>query len=44
MAQTQVHGLSKYTHTPTRERLVDRLIERQVYVEKQIDRLAQMAF
>ena len=27
-----------------RERLVDRLIERQVYVEEQINRLAQMAF
>jgi hypothetical protein len=33
-----------YTRTPTRERLVDRLIERQVFVEEEIDKLAQMVF
>jgi hypothetical protein len=27
-AQIRLEGLSKYTHTATRERLVDRLIER----------------
>ena len=43
-AQKRLRGLSKYTRTPTRERLVDRLIERQVFVEEQIDRLAQMVF
>jgi hypothetical protein len=39
-AQTRLRGLSKYTRKPTRERLVDRLIERQVFVDEQIDRLA----
>ena len=43
-AQTRLRGLSKYTRTPTRERLVDRLIERQVFVEEQIDKLAQLVF
>ena len=43
-AQTRLRGLSKYTRTPTRERLVDRLIERQVFVEEEIDKLAQMVF
>ena len=43
-AQKRLRGLSKYTRTPTRERLVDRLIERQVFVEEQIDRLMQMVF
>ncbi len=41
-AQTRLMALSKYTRTPTRERLVDRLIERQVFVEEQIYKLAQM--
>lgn len=42
--QKRLRGLSKYTRTPTRERLVDRLIERQVFVEEEIDKLAQMVF
>jgi hypothetical protein len=43
-AQERLKALSKYTRTPTRERLVDRLIERQVFVEEEIDKLAQMVF
>jgi hypothetical protein len=43
-AQTRLHGLSKYTRTPTRERLLDRLIERQVFVDEKIDKLWQMVF
>ena len=43
-AQKRLRELSKYTRTPTRERLVDRLIERQVFVEEQIDKLWQMLF
>ena len=43
-AQKRLKGLSKYTRTPTRARLVDRLIERQVFVDEQIDKLAQMMF
>ena len=35
-------ALSKYTRKPTRERLLDKLIEREVFVEEQIDKLAQM--
>jgi len=42
--QKRLRGLSKYTRTPTRERLLDRLIERQVFVEEEIDKLAQMLF
>ena len=43
-AQKRLKGLSKYTRTPTRERLLDRLIERQMFVEEEIDKLAQMVF
>jgi hypothetical protein len=43
-AQKRLRELSKYTRTPTRERLADRLIERQVFVEEQIDKIAQMVF
>ena len=43
-AQARRKALSKYTRTPTRERLLDRLIERQVFVEEQIHTLAQMMF
>lgn len=43
-AQARRKALSKYTRTPTRERLLDRLIERQVFVEEEIDKLAQMMF
>jgi hypothetical protein len=42
--QKRLRGLSKYTRTPTRNRLVDRLIERQVFVDDQIDKIAQMVF
>jgi len=40
----RLRALSKRTRKPTRERLVDRLIERDVFVEEQIDQLAQMMF
>jgi hypothetical protein len=40
--QKRRRGLSKYTRRQTR--LVDRLIDRQVFVEDQIDRLAQIVF
>jgi hypothetical protein len=33
--------LPKYTRKQTRERLVDRLIQRRVFVDKQFDNLAQ---
>jgi hypothetical protein len=39
--QTRLKGLSKYKRKPQRERLLDRLIERQVFVEGQIDELAR---
>ena len=38
----RLHELSKYTRKLTRERLMDRLIARQVFVEEEIDKLAQM--
>ena len=40
-AQTRLRGLSKYTRAQTRERLMDRLIERQVFVDEEIDKIAQ---
>ncbi|WRH75414.1 MAG: hypothetical protein RSE16_11955 [Sphingobium sp.] len=40
----RLRALSKYTRRPTRERLVDRLIEREGFVEDEIDRLAQLRF
>jgi hypothetical protein len=43
-ARVRRKALSKYTRKPTRARLVDRLIERQVFVDEEIDRLAQMVF
>ncbi|MEJ6594836.1 hypothetical protein [Parasphingorhabdus sp.] len=43
-AEARLKALSKYTRKPTRERLLDRLIERQVFVEEEIDKLAQMVF
>ena len=43
-AQKRLRGLSKYTRKPTRERLLDRLIERQVFVDEQINKLVQMVF
>lgn len=43
-AQTRLKGLSKYTRKPTRERLLDREIERWVFVEDEIDKIAQMIY
>lgn len=43
-AQKRLKGLSKYIRKRTRERILDRLIERQVFVDEQIDRLMQMVF
>ena len=41
-AKARRKALSKYARKPTRERLLDREIERQVFVDEQIDKLAQM--
>jgi hypothetical protein len=43
-AQARRKALSKYTRKPTRERLLDKLIERQVFVDEQIDKIAQMVY
>lgn len=43
-ADMRLRALSKYTRRPTRERLVERLIEREGFVEDEIDRLAQLRF
>jgi hypothetical protein len=43
-AQARRKALSKYTRKPTRERLLDKLIEREVFVDEQIDKIAQMVF
>ncbi len=40
----RLNGLSKYTRTPTRQRLRGRLIEREVFVEAELDKLAQLVF
>jgi hypothetical protein len=40
-AETRLRVLPKYTRKQTRERLVDRLIQRRVFVDKQFDNLAQ---
>lgn len=42
--ERRLRALSKYTRTPTRKRLIDRLIEREEFVEAQIDKLAQLVF
>lgn len=42
--QKRLRGLSKYTRKPTRERLLDKLIKREVFVDEQIDKIAQMVF
>jgi hypothetical protein len=42
--QVRRKALSKYTRKPTRERLLDRVIERQVFVDEQIDKLMEMVF
>ena len=43
-AKARRKALSKYTSKPTRERLLDREIERWVFVEEEIDKIAQMVF
>ena len=43
-AQERRKALSKYTRKPTRERLLDKLIEREVFVDEQIDKIAQMMY
>jgi len=43
-AQARRKALSKYTRKPTRERLLDKLIERQVFVDEQIDKVMEMVF
>ena len=43
-AQARRKALSKYTRKPTLERLLDREIERWVFVEEEIDKIAQMMF
>ena len=42
--ETRLRALPKYTRKLTRERLVDRLIERYMFVEEQVDKLAQKVF
>jgi hypothetical protein len=41
-AKVRRKALSKYARKPTRERLLDREIERWVFVEDEIDKIAQM--
>jgi len=41
-AKARRKALSKYARKPTRERLLDREIERWVFVEDEIDKIAQM--
>ena len=41
-ARVRRKALSKYTRKPTRERLLNKLIERQVFVDEQIDKLMEM--
>ena len=36
--------MSKYTRKSTRERLLNKLIEREVFVEDEIDKIAQMMY
>ena len=43
-AETRLKRLSKYARKPTQRRLLDKVIDRQVFVEEQIDKLAQMVF
>jgi hypothetical protein len=43
-AKARRKALSKYTRKPTRERLLDREIKRWVFVEEEIDKIAQMVF
>jgi hypothetical protein len=43
-AQKRRKALSKYARKPTRERLLDREIERWVFVEDEIDKIAQMMY
>jgi len=43
-AKARRKALSKYTRKPTLQRLLDREIERWVFVEDEIDKIAQMVF
>jgi hypothetical protein len=43
-AKARLKALSKYTRKSTRERLLDKLIERQVFVDEQIDKIARMMY
>jgi hypothetical protein len=43
-AEKRLKGLSKFTRKSTRERLLNRLIERQEFVEDEIDKIAQMMY
>ena len=43
-AKARRKALSKYARKPTRERLLDREIERWVFVEDEIDKIAQMMY
>lgn len=43
-ADTRLRTLPKYTRKSTRERLIKQLIEREVFVESEIDKLIQLEF
>jgi hypothetical protein len=43
-AKARRKALSKYARKPTRERLLDREIKRWVFVEEEIDKIAQMMY
>ena len=43
-AEGRLRALSKYARKPTRERLRDKLITKQMFVEEELDRLARMIF
>jgi hypothetical protein len=42
--QTRLKALSKYTRKPTRQRLKDKIMSRQLFVWEQMDRIASMLF
>jgi hypothetical protein len=39
-AEGRLRALSKYARKPTRERLRDKLVTKQMFVEEELDRLA----
>ena len=41
-AEGRLRALSKYARKPTRERLRDKLVTKQMFVEEELDRLARM--